>query len=990
LLPPSGQSAGGRDENQENSSFSGALRVTREGSLFVFPRCLLSFTIAALVSGALLSEVSDTYALSGDEALGQLYRNARFWMNRGDLVRASEFWTRILDLRPDDPRALTNLGIVSAQRGDLKKARTLLDRLSRSHPGNPGIGKIRFAIRLGKLDGKWLLLARKEKKEQHFSAAYHDYERYLKGTPPRGGIALEVLQTESAVPGHFRNAVQGLRQLADRHPGSHRIRLVLARTLINREDTRREGLELLSVLSRSSLADISGEARSSWKTGLIWLNALPADRKLYETYLAQYPEDLVVRRLLSRIPKSDERGNGFHFLSKNQLLKADKSFQRALLADPSDKEAAWGLAIVRMKQKRFQETRDILSWIRGRQRLRPEQVSLMREAEYDENLHRSGQFLGEGKVSEARDILAILIKRRPDRPEAYALMGESDRMEGRADRALKWYERAWKINPHSSAIAEGLLWGWLKTGDWSTASRFLSDAPLRTVLPKKEWARWEGFLEKKKGERALIRGNRNLAMRLFRKAEKDRPDDPWIRYDLSEIQLSPEQSRQIIDSFKRFVRRHPSSGEAREALFYLEAKAGMHREALKTFPRVPLVNRPAAAVRLYRVILSGVLEQMAGKMAEEGRSVRAFEVEQASFVVRPSSFGPLSEKPGYSLAMARLWIKGHAYENAFRDYRIALKKRPQDWLLMKEVLGWTLSSHLPVWQRIFFKKARLKFPDRPEEAELEGKADLQQGHLKEAWKNFHRALRLEQDRPVPDPAVLARVDGEIRTMASDWKKAHQNSAFAEALGGVSVESSGTFFAMGEAGGLFPWNATSGNPFSDPSPVLWFHVLGIGSFLHYVFDGGSVSMNAASVAVGVRISHGEDFLDLDLGPESGVLDQSGSPPRASVNLFGQLEANIQVDTDNLDVYGSYTGLLDYLYGQIRYLVPFPVVPVHSLMWGPELIAQGNSVYQDGQVGGAVRIPLGFGSASLLLDGGILRSNLSTGFGGYENAYVYVRF
>ena len=154
--------------------------MTQGGSHARLSRYVLSLTLATLVSGALLSPESRTFALSGDEALGQLYRNARFWMNRGDLVRATEFWTRILHLRPNDPRALTNLGIVAAQGGGLKKANILLDRLSRSHPGDPGIEKIRSAILLGKLDAKWLLLARKERKEQHFSAAYQDYERYLK------------------------------------------------------------------------------------------------------------------------------------------------------------------------------------------------------------------------------------------------------------------------------------------------------------------------------------------------------------------------------------------------------------------------------------------------------------------------------------------------------------------------------------------------------------------------------------------------------------------------------------------------------------------------------------------------------------------------------------------------------------------------------------------------------------------------------------------
>ncbi len=85
-------------------------------------------------------------------------------------------------------------------------------------------------------------------------------------------------------------------------------------SLINREQTRREGLEILSVLVRNPLEDIPSDARYFRKTGLIWLHASPADRKLYENYRRMYPEDPIVRSLLSRIPKSAGRGNEFHLL----------------------------------------------------------------------------------------------------------------------------------------------------------------------------------------------------------------------------------------------------------------------------------------------------------------------------------------------------------------------------------------------------------------------------------------------------------------------------------------------------------------------------------------------------------------------------------------------------------------------------------------------------------------------------------------------------
>lgn len=144
--------------------------------------------------------------------------------------------------------------------------------------------------------------------------------------------------------------------------------------------------------------------------------------------------------------------------------------------------------------------------------------------------------------------------------------------------------------------------------------------------------------------------------------------------------------------------------------------------------------------------------------------------------------------------------------------------------------------------------------------------------------------------------------------------------------------------------------------------------------------------------GVRVTYDKGFVDVDLGPESGVLDQSGLPPSALVNLYAQIEIDQDFDWGNLDFFGNYTGILHYLYGQFRFLSPVSDLAPwgRPVDLGPEVIFQGNNVYQDGQAGAAVRIPLGSGPISLLLDGGVLRSNLSAGWGGYESAYFYVRF
>ena len=963
-------------------------RTPPERKLFLqsFLLLLTGFFSGSVVPVALAGGAFDSPALK------QLLEDARYWKNRGDLGQASRIWKKILSIRPDDPNALSELGVLEAESGDTPGARHILHQLARTHPGNPGIDRLKSAILLGKLDKKWLVKARQYRSERNFPRSFFAYEKYLKGSPPRGAIALEVLQTEAAVKGRFFQAVQGLRALLSRHPRSHRIRLVLAQSLINRESTRREGLSLLSVLAKSRLSDISREARSAWRMGLIWLEAKPVDRKLYENYLAMFPQDPVVRRLLSRIPKSDARYRGFALLKKNRLTAAAALFQKALLSDPRDTEAAWGLGLVRMKQGRHREAAHIFRWSLRQDNKHPRREALLAEAKYDGSLDAGRELLTRGQFQKAQGEFAQAIRFFPQRFEAYAMMADLCRQEGKHEEAIVWGKKAWRAHPRDLAVALGLLSDLIQAGKLGEADDFLFRAPVFLKLSAVQRNRWRGLVHD--GQARVL-----LRERQFRRAEaklslavRERPDDPWIRYRLSALWLSEGKIRHAIDSYRRFVRHHTGDPGAVEGLFFLDVRAGKREEALEVYPLIPYSNRSSGMVHEYVLLVSEELDVRAEEAAQEGNGQLASDLETQSMLLRDSRSGRGRRKTGFWLGLARIDAKAHAFGKAFPLYRKVLDHLPSDWPLMKEVLGWSLASRSRGWIHYFLDLARQRFPGQPGRLEMEGEAELEEGHSEKAWKDFRKAIDLEERRPVPDRKRLARLRQKIDGLQSNWTLLHQEKPFAEVLGGVSVESTGTFFGMAEAGGLFPVWQSAAQAFESSPVGVWFHLLVEGSFLHYMFTGGSASLNAAGIAAGVRVTYDGGFIDIALGPQSGVLDQSGLPPSALVNFYAQMEIDQDFDAGNLDFFGNYTGILHYLYGQLRFLTPATGLSPwgRPVDLGPEVIFQGNSVYQDGQAGAAIRIPLGSGSMSILLDGGLLRSNLSAGWGGYESAYFYVRF
>src|SRR5207302_1380349 len=145
-------------------------------------------------------------------------------------------------------------------------------------------------------------LARKLVHEDRPAEGAAKYRELFGDAGPPGDLALEYYQTVGGTPGGWEQARDGLRRVVRRAPGEPRFRFALGRLLTYREETRREGIELLSALARDPT--VGKEASASWRQALLWLPATEADVPLLRAYARAHPGDSAIARRIDRSRKS--------------------------------------------------------------------------------------------------------------------------------------------------------------------------------------------------------------------------------------------------------------------------------------------------------------------------------------------------------------------------------------------------------------------------------------------------------------------------------------------------------------------------------------------------------------------------------------------------------------------------------------------------------------------------------------------------------------
>ncbi len=279
-------------------------------------------------------------ALAAESVVSGLVRSAWYWQARARSDKAEDAWKQVLDAAPDNPEALAAVGGFNARAGRLDAAREMLARLEKVSPGHPDVPVLRREIELGPRYGAQLAQARKLVHEGHVAEGAAKYRELFGEAGPPGDLALEYYQTAGGTPGGWEQAREGLRRLVRRAPGEVRFKLALGKLLTWRDETRREGIQMLSSIARDPA--VGKDASVAWRQALIWLAPTERDLPLFREWLKQHPNDVEVARHLSRARNAGTIHDAFAALDKGDLVEAQRLFDAA----GNDPEAARGKALI--------------------------------------------------------------------------------------------------------------------------------------------------------------------------------------------------------------------------------------------------------------------------------------------------------------------------------------------------------------------------------------------------------------------------------------------------------------------------------------------------------------------------------------------------------------------------------------------------------------------------------------------------------------------
>lgn len=933
---------------------------------------------------------------SSSSLIDQLVKNAHYWGDRNSPENAKRVWKRILESEPGEPHALAGLGSLYAGEGNVEEAKKYLHKLIMLHPNDPHIAFLQAAIKRGKMDPSLLARARRETLEGNYPLSVESYRAYFKGIPPQSGsLALEYLETLSATSSGRKEALSRLTSLVQQHPGSYRYALVFARVLIAREETRREGIGLLEKLQSRDREE--KKIRKLWRQGLLWLNATPLDRPLYLAYLGFFPQDRKVQRKVVSIPVHEFRYRGFLALDKNHTEEAQANFRKALEADKTDASSNYGMAVLLLRQGHYRQS---LTFLRRAISLAPRNAGRWKPIgtldRYLDLVRRSQEEEKKGFLRRAERDDRKALDLLPAREEAPAALVSLYGRAGKLDEARRIGDRLISRGSTIPIVWEEVVRADLATDHQEEAESLMKRAS--KALPPRESSHIRAIWHEELGMRAQRKGDMIRAEKEFRRAFAENTNDPWISYHLALLLLNSGRGKEAREQVEYFLATHPDSTDGLFARALIENREGQSKKALSDLSKIPLNQRTPAMGKAALYVIARLFMAKSRALAGQGHGEEASSWAQVATLLRTGRSG--RRDPVFWENLGRVYAHAGNGRRALACFQKAIQLSPNDLPLKEEASGWALHEKNGAMARIWIVQGLAQDPNDPVLLERKGDLEISRNRFRRAFKAYRAAF----DR-------LSASEGKEKKREIAAKIAHTReillarqtqSPFIEGMVGVTNYSQNNLFTYEELGLLLP---LSGNPKNDrelldPPSVRWFlHLLIMGDWFAYSYPGSpsgsnglvSQSFLGADPAVGLRAVYEGGFLDLDAGPAGARVFQTLTPVKTDFGAYIQGEWYQKLPAGTLDVFANYLGFLDYFFGQARYLLPVAKEGNEPSFFalGPEAAGQGNYSYNAWQAGVALSIPVPPLNASLLLDGGLLRSNATVGWGGYEGLNLYFR-
>lgn len=562
--------------------------------------------LAALLAIAPISWSQD--APQQDRAVQQLIEQAEFWEARDQDSRARAAWERVLKAAPNNERAMGRLAALLLANGEAGQAEALASRLRALNPDSRWLEEIASIRGLDRVNRGELIEARRLAANGNTAAALATYRQAFSGEPPTDSLAREYYEAMAADESQRDKALEALKALEQRNPEDPRFALARARIQTYAPATRRAGIRTLQEIHASG--ELTEVSREAWQQALIWLDAKPADRDLYESYLNQAGSDNAVGEKLAALrqqlpdPVREARDAqlkaAFEALNDGKLAAAERGFQQVLEVDKDQADALGGLGVVRLRQQRYALAEQLLG---NAMRTRPATAERWRSAattaRFFSAFRRAQAASDDGDNAAALRAYREAFASPPTNLDPTLRLPFADGLlrDGAYDDAEKQVRQVLAALPENVDAQSMLARILVETGRLDEAEVLAADAAPEVAAAI---APAQANALRQQASEAAAQGSPERAMSLLRRAIALDPSSPWPRLDLARLLRDEGRDQQADQLLNSLVRTHPEMPDVRVAQAYALADAQRWLEVLRTLEDLPISARDRSLRQLQR------------------------------------------------------------------------------------------------------------------------------------------------------------------------------------------------------------------------------------------------------------------------------------------------------------------------------------------------------------------------------------------------------
>ena len=544
--------------------------------------------------------LSPNAAATENPAVAVLLQRAAYWRGEYQPDQAIDALNRALQLEPQNTDALAMLAELEAQQGKTEDAQAALNRLRAINPTDVRQSQIEQALRVGSIDQSGLDEARELAKANRPSDAVAAYQRVFKGSSPPPSFALEYYQTLSGVPGEWAQARSGLARAVQESPRDLRTQLAYAQVLTYQDETRAEGIQRLRLLAQNS--ETSDAATTSLRQALSWLPSDSGSIAVLKSWMAAHPNDQEIeQRLLlaenppppANDPGGQLRASGFAYLNSGKLDLADQQFEAALAKNADDAQALGGIGLVRVRQGKAAEARNMFQRAIA---LDPDHkaqwLPMLASGDTGAEWARVNSLSASGNYEQAETLLRRLMVRQRYNVGASLLLGTIQTKAGELADAEATYRRILDAAPDNDsatlALANVLILEKRPAeADELFARALASGSPLAGKARAAQLQARAEEIDDPEGK-----------LGLYRAAIASDPSNPWLRLALARVLVKFGRTDDAAATMRQLNANGRPTGDALQAELIFANESGNSEDTLRLAAMVPSSQRTPEMRRL--------------------------------------------------------------------------------------------------------------------------------------------------------------------------------------------------------------------------------------------------------------------------------------------------------------------------------------------------------------------------------------------------------